>query len=148
MKKTLLSLGASLMIMSAQAHAALQGVMYKNPGCECCEGHIDHLRKNGINVSVVEHPDMISFRKARGIPEPLVGCHTILLNGYLIEGHVPADAIKKLLAERPKIKGISVPGMPTNSPGMEHGVMKPSTLNVYEIASGAPKIYMAAQHQH
>jgi len=142
MKKIKMAAAAAFLSLATQAQAAVQGVMYKNPGCECCEGHVEHLRKNGINVHVIEHKALDSFRKSRGIPDLLVGCHTILINGYLVEGHVPAAAIKKLLAERPKIKGISVPGMPANSPGMEKGVMKPSTLKVYAMSAGAPKVFM------
>jgi hypothetical protein len=119
--------------------------MYKNPDCECCEKHVAHLRENGINVNVVVHKDLASFKKQRGVPELLSSCHTILVGGYIVEGHVPASTIKKMLAEKPRIKGISVPGMPNNSPGMESGKMKPSKLSVYAISSGAPKIYTVAR---
>lgn len=141
MKKTRMAIATAFLFLSVSAQAALQGTMYKNPDCDCCEKHTAHLKANGINVNMIAHPDLASFKKARGIPELLGGCHTILIGGYIVEGHVPASAIKKMLAQKPKIKGISVPGMPANSPGMESGVMKPSNLNVYAISSGAPKVW-------
>lgn len=141
MMKLRIGIAAGLLLLSATAQAALQGTMYKDPNCGCCDGHAAHLKANGINVTTVAHPDVVSFKKARGIPDQLASCHTLLIGGYVVEGHVPASAIKKLLAQKPKIKGISVPGMPANSPGMERGVMKPSNLNVYAISAGPPKVW-------
>lgn len=145
MNKVAIAFVAGMLTLSAAAQAAVQGTMYKNPDCDCCEKHVAHLRENGINVNMIAHNDLASFKRMKGIPELLSGCHTILIGSYIVEGHVPASAIKKLLAEKPRLTGISVPGMPSNSPGMESGVMKPSNLNVYAITKGAPKIYTVAR---
>jgi hypothetical protein len=109
--------------------------MYVNPQCSCCEGHAEYLRKNGFKVTVTPTHNMSLIRKQHGIPEKLEGCHIGLVNGYVVEGHVPASAIKKLLAERPKIKGISLPGMPEGSPGMT-GV-KAALFEILEISDEA-----------
>jgi hypothetical protein len=77
-----------------------------------------YLRTHGAIVDVTDDPDLVSFRKARGIPEDVASCHTAEVDGYLIEGHVPAEAIERLLAERPDAVGLALPGMPTDSPGM------------------------------
>ena len=80
---------------------------------------VDHLKANGFDVTVKEEIDMAAAKKKLGVPEDLQSCHTGTVGGYIIEGHVPADDIKKLLAEKPKAKGLAVPGMPVGSPGME-----------------------------
>ncbi len=96
--------------------APLQGTLYKSPDCTCCEGHATYLKRNSIRLNIVETADIASIRKAHGVPAELEGCHTILLDGYVIEGHMPINSIRKLLRERPAIKGISLPGMPTGAP--------------------------------
>src|SRR5262245_3486640 len=96
----------------------LQGTLYKSPDCTCCEGHAQYLKRNGIRVSMIEAPDLSTVKKEHGVPVELEGCHTILLDGYVIEGHVSINSIRKLLHERPAIKGISLPGMPSGTPGM------------------------------
>jgi hypothetical protein len=115
--------------------------LIKHPGCECCEGHAAYLRQNGYAVTVELSPDLDAFRQSLGIPRHLFGCHTILAGDYVIEGHVPAAAVAKLFAERPAIKGISVPGMPLGSPGMSG--QKTAPLVVYEIATGNPVVFLA-----
>jgi hypothetical protein len=109
--------------------------MYVNPQCSCCEGHAEYLRRNGFKVTVTPTHNMSLIRKQHDIPEKLEGCHIALVGGYVVEGHVPASAIKKLLAERPKIKGISLPGMPDGSPGMT-GV-KAAPFEILEISDEA-----------
>ena len=84
--------------------------MYVNPQCGCCEGHAQYLRENGFEVAVTPTHTMSLIRKQHGVPEKFEGCHIALVDGYVVEGHVPASAIKKLLAERPRIRGISLPG--------------------------------------
>src|SRR6476620_8156724 len=106
--------------------------MYVNPQCNCCQGHAAYLRQNGFTITVKETHDMSLIRRQYGVPAKLEGCHIMLIDGYVVEGHVPASAIKKLLAERPKIKGISLPGMPEGSPGMT-GV-KAEPFNILEIS--------------
>jgi hypothetical protein len=109
--------------------------MYVNPQCSCCEGHAAYLRQNGFEVNVTTSHNMSLIRRQHGVPDKFVGCHIAFVQGYVIEGHVPASAIKKLLAERPKIKGISLPGMPEGSPGMT-GV-KAGPFEVLEISDEA-----------
>ena len=141
-----LMLGAALVALvlppEAVAAASIDAIMYKNPDCTCCEGHAKYLRENGFKVDVKLSPDLRAFKHQHGVPDALEGCHTILINGYVIEGHVPVSAIQKLLASHPKIRGISIPGMPTGVPGM--GGPREGPLAIYEIADGAakPKVFM------
>jgi hypothetical protein len=93
--------------------------VYKDPSCGCCKSWIEHLLKHGYRVDAKDTPDMIGIKRTLGIPEGLSACHTAIVNGYLIEGHVPAADIARLLKEKPKVAGLAVPGMPMGSPGME-----------------------------
>ncbi|GAA4015965.1 DUF411 domain-containing protein [Actimicrobium antarcticum] len=102
------------------AHAARPLIeVYKTEGCGCCESWIDHLKASGFEVSARNVGDTGVYRKKFGIPQALGACHTGFINGYALEGHVPAAEIKRLLAERPKAIGLAVPAMPLGSPGME-----------------------------
>jgi hypothetical protein len=134
------AMGGALLPHMTLAAAPQSLRLVKHPGCECCEGHAAYLRQNGYTVSVEISPDLDAFRQSLGIPRPLFGCHTILGGDYVIEGHVPAAAVAKLFAERPAIKGISVPGMPPGSPGMTGQKIGP--LVVYEIADGNPAVFL------
>ena len=117
-----------------------QATLYKNPQCGCCEGYADYLRENGFEVTVKPTHDLPLLHRQHGVPEPLVGCHTTLVDGYVVEGHVPVGPIDRLLAERPDIKGISLPGMPEGSPGMSG--RKQSPFTIHELSDGGqPKIY-------
>jgi hypothetical protein len=120
--------------VSALAEPAA-AIMYVNPQCSCCLGHVDYLRQNGFKITVKETQDMSLIRRQHGVAEKFEGCHIMLIDGYVVEGHVPASAIKKLLAERPRIKGISLPGMPDGSPGMT-GV-KAAPFKIVEISEEA-----------
>jgi hypothetical protein len=93
--------------------------VYKDPGCGCCKNWIEHLVKHGYRVDAKDTPDMTGIKRALGVPGGLSACHTAVVNGYLIEGHVPAADIARLLTEKPKVAGLAVPGMPMGSPGME-----------------------------
>ena len=105
-------------------------VMYKAAGCGCCDGHAEHLRANGYKVRVVELADLEPIKKKHSVPAAQAGCHTIEVGGYVVEGHVPAKVIDKLLAEKPAIKGISLPGMPEGSPGMGGTKTEPFKVEV------------------
>lgn len=105
-------------------------VMYKMAGCGCCDGHAEHLRANGYKVRVVELADLEPIKKKHSVPTEQAGCHTIEVGGYVVEGHVPAKIIDKLLAEKPPIKGISLPGMPEGSPGMGGTKTEPFKVEV------------------
>ncbi|SCA57000.1 conserved exported hypothetical protein [Candidatus Terasakiella magnetica] len=114
----------ALLLFSAPSHAG-QGAeikVFKSPYCSCCTAWSEHLRENGFDVSEIKRDDMEAVKRQLGVPQQLESCHTALIDGYVIEGHVPADDIKRLIKERPKgAKGLSVPGMPIGSPGMEQG---------------------------
>lgn len=107
--------------------------LYKNPECTCCEGYAAYLRRNGFDVKVVATHDLSLIKKQYSVPEPFEGCHTTLVGGYVVEGHVPVKTLKRLLSERPNIQGISLPGMPNGSPGMT-GV-KAGPFTIYELGS-------------
>ncbi len=131
---------AMLVVASAPVRAQQPAAtMYVNPQCGCCQGHANYLRAQGFKVTVKETNDMSLIRKQLGVPEKLEGCHVMVVDDYVVEGHVPAAPIKKLLAERPKIKGISLPGMPDGSPGMTGRKTEPFTI--YEISDGEPKVF-------
>lgn len=93
--------------------------VWKSPSCGCCSGWVDHMREAGFEVEVHDVADMQAVKAEHGIPGELGSCHTALVGGYLVEGHVPAADVERLLAERPAVDGIAVPGMPVGSPGME-----------------------------
>jgi hypothetical protein len=93
--------------------------VYKDPSCGCCKKWIEHLVKNGYRVDAKDTPNMTEIKHTLGVPDGLTACHTAVVNGYLIEGHVPASDIDRLLAQKPRIAGLAVPGMPAGSPGME-----------------------------
>lgn len=93
--------------------------VYKDPSCGCCKNWIAHLIKHGYRVDAKDSPNMTEIKSTLGVPTGLTACHTAMVNGYLIEGHVPAADIDRLLTQKPKIAGLAVPGMPAGSPGME-----------------------------
>jgi len=96
-------------------------VVHKSPTCGCCGKWVDHLKAEGFAVEVLDEEDMNAVKSRLGIPARLASCHTATVGGYLIEGHVAAADIKRLLQEKPKAQGLAVPGMPVGSPGMEVG---------------------------
>lgn len=116
---------AVLTAVTMFASAASGVTVYKDPDCGCCNAWVDHLKANGFAVKVHEVRDMTPHKKKLGVPERLASCHTAVVDGYTIEGHVPAAEIRRLLAERPRAKGLAVPGMPQGSPGMETGKIDP-----------------------
>lgn len=106
---------------AAQAQTADAGrsmTVVKTPWCGCCGAWAERMREAGFAVTVEEADDLAPVRQAAGVPDGVAGCHTARVGGYVIEGHVPAVAIEKLLAERPAVTGIAAPGMPAGSPGM------------------------------
>lgn len=110
----------ALIAMSSPALAeTLQGTLFKNAECTCCEGHADYLRDNGIQLQIRTVTNLDKLTSDFGLPEEFHGCHTIVLSGYKIAGHVTAELIRKLLKERPSdVVGISLQGMPSGVPGM------------------------------
>ena len=126
----------------AAAQPSRNATLYKSPECGCCEAHAKYLRRHGYDVSVVPTHDLDRIKVQNGVPEQLYGCHTILVGGYVVEGHVSAGVLDRLLRERPAIRGISLPGMPPGSPGMTGRKQEP--FRIYEIARqpvGEPRVY-------
>lgn len=100
------------------AHADPRIEVWKSPSCGCCEGWIAHLKAEGFTVAKHDVDDVEPIKAANGVADDLASCHTAIVDGYVVEGHVPATDIRRLLAERPAVKGIAAPGMPAGSPGM------------------------------
>ena len=103
--------------VSAGVQTALVEV-HSTPGCGCCAGWAEYMESHGYTVETTEEADLADFKSARGVPAEAQSCHTAVIDGYTVEGHVPAEAIQDLLTERPDIDGIALPGMPSGSPGM------------------------------
>ena len=112
-----LALGANVW-MAAQATKP-QMTVYKSSTCGCCSKWVEHMQANGFDVKAIDVDDIDKVKRERGVPADAASCHTAIVNGYIVEGHVPADAVLKVLKEKPAIAGIAVPGMPMGSPGME-----------------------------
>ena len=93
--------------------------VYKSPSCGCCRSWVEHLRAHGFRVETHDVADVQPVKARHGVPAALASCHTALVGGYAVEGHVPADVVRRLLRERPRVAGVAVPGMPMGSPGME-----------------------------
>ena len=93
--------------------------VYKSPTCGCCQKWVDHLKSKGFDVSVSNVADVAPVKRELGVPEGASSCHTAFVGGYFVEGHVPAEDVSRLLAEHPDVAGLTVPGMPLGSPGME-----------------------------
>ncbi|UTW52511.1 DUF411 domain-containing protein [bacterium SCSIO 12827] len=123
----------------AQAADRPDATIIKNPQCGCCESYADYLRQNGFKVTVKESHDLPLMKREMSVPDDFASCHTMVLDKYVVEGHVPVSAIDKLLAERPDIKGISLPGMPQGSPGMSG--TKAAPFIVYQFGKGPAKVF-------
>lgn len=132
---------ATLLLPAAAAQAASPVIdVYKSASCGCCHLWVEHLRANGFTVRAHDVANPSDYREKFGIPNELGSCHTGVVNGYALEGHVPAQDIKRLLAERPKAIGLAAPGMPLGSPGME-GPRKDAYDVVLVQPNGSHKVY-------
>ncbi|MGH8591279.1 MAG: DUF411 domain-containing protein [Gammaproteobacteria bacterium] len=129
-----------LLLCGADGAAAVEITVSKTPQCKCCQKWVDHLRDNGFEVAVVDMDSVEPVKRQNGVPAALGSCHTALVDGYVVEGHVPADLIKRLLSERPKVKGLAVPGMPMGSPGMEGPQKHPYQVLTFD-AEGETSVY-------
>ena len=121
------------------AIAAPVVTVYKSPTCGCCDKYVGYLRENGFAVNAVNESDMDAVKRRHGMSHA-ASCHTALVNGYVVEGHIPVSAMRKLFKEKPAIVGISAPGMPMNSPGM--GEMKPGKLTIYAVPKEGKNPYV------
>ncbi len=113
----------------------------RDPSCGCCGGWVAHVRAAGFPVEVMEAVDLAPLKARLGVPVSLISCHTAEVGGYVVEGHVPADAIKRLLVERPQAKGLAVAGMPVGSPGMELPGTPPETYEVVLFATDGQRVF-------
>jgi hypothetical protein len=120
----------ALATTGAIAESLAQIRVNRDPSCGCCGAWVDHLRQAGFPVEVIETSELNRVKVSLGVPQALASCHTAEVAGYVIEGHVPAGAIKRLLTEKPQAKGLAVPGMPVGSPGMEVEGSEPETYEV------------------
>src|SRR5215468_10794059 len=115
--------------------------VHKDPTCGCCSGWVQHLQNAGFVTKVFDTNDIDAVKKQLGVPDDLAACHTAEVAGYVIEGHVPAAALKLLLAEKPNATGLAVPGMPIGSPGMEGG--RPEKYDVVLFTPNSRRTYMS-----
>jgi hypothetical protein len=109
----------AVICVPAVAEEETRVTVYKSPTCGCCSKWVRHLEENGFSVETHDVRDVTPMKRANGVPERLSSCHTAFVDGYIVEGHVPASDVKRLLAQRPQVSGLAVPGMPEGSPGME-----------------------------
>ena len=114
--------------------------MYYSPGCNCCEKYAAYLREMNYTVRQIETSEVMEIKNRFGIPRELWSCHTVKAGNYFVEGHVPVEAIQKLMAENPEIKGISLPKMPPGSPGM--GGNKTGPFTIYYVSEGEKGEFM------
>jgi len=116
--------------------------VYKSPNCGCCTAWVEHLRKAGFTVTEYKRDDMNAIKDKYGVPSKLSSCHTAIVDGYIIEGHVPASDVERLLKERPNIVGLTAPGMPMKSPGMQEVGQKPLGYDVLAFSkAGTSKVF-------
>lgn len=135
-------LGAGIFISIKYVHQEPDVIVYKSPTCSCCAKWISHLHHSGFKVKTVNVKDLSPIKTKHGINPGIASCHTSLIGNYVVEGHVPIQAIQKLLKEQPNIHGIAVPGMPIGSPGMEGP--NPQPYNVYSFnLDGSKHIFMS-----
>lgn len=109
-------------------------MVYKDPNCGCCKTWVTLMRNAGFEISARDTADMPAIKQRYKVPEALGSCHTALVGGYVVEGHVPADLITRLLKEKPKVLGLAVPGMPIGSPGMEGGTKEAYDVLTFDAA--------------
>ncbi len=142
-RRTAVSLFAAGPFLASAASAAEKHpviTVYKDPTCGCCNGWVEHLEHAGFKTVVQQEEDMTTVKKRLAVPDELASCHTAEVNGYVIEGHVPAEAIKRLITKKPKAHGLAVPGMPIGSPGM--GGPNPEPYDVMLFGKSGSQRYM------
>ena len=136
--------GAAAMLVTgalpAGALAPVRVTVYKDAGCGCCRVWVTHLEGHGFAVTSHDVSEMAQIKANLGVPSALQSCHTAVVDGYVVEGHVPADLVQKLLRERPKVAGLAVPGMPMGSPGMEGSRKDPYDVLTFD-AKGQTRVY-------
>ena len=143
-RRTVLLTAAATLLVPATACAAQarEITVYKTPWCGCCGGWVKHLRAAGFTTEVVEVEDLAPIRAKHGVPFELSSCHTGVAGGYVFEGHVPIADVERLLKEKPKALGLTVPGMPIGSPGMEVPNAAPEVFDtLLLLKDGTTRVY-------
>lgn len=135
---------ASENIAEARAVLASDITVFRSPTCGCCGEWIEHIESAGFQVTDEITEDMTAVKQQYGVPENMASCHTAIVGSYIIEGHVPAEDVQRLLTEKPNVAGIAVPGMPVGSPGMESG----SQIDPYTVFSFTKSGETAAFAEH
>ena len=128
--------------VTAAASPVLQGLtatVYKTQSCGCCKGYVEFLEKHGVTVEAIDTIKLVQIKMDRGVPAPAMNCHTTLIDGYVVEGHVPLRALEQLLTERPDIDGVALPGMPVGTPGMPG--QKKAAFDVFALDDGGFEPY-------
>ena len=133
----LLSSSSATLLLSAEPESVK---VYKSATCGCCRKWVDHLKAAGFSVTAEDVTNLVAIREQYGVPDKLKSCHTAVVGRYVVEGHVPADVVKKLLQEKPAVIGITVPGMPQGSPGMEGPNPEPYEVLTFD-SKGQAKVY-------
>jgi hypothetical protein len=131
LKKLIACLLVTTALQGALAAQLPEVTVYKDPDCGCCTEWVKHMQESGFQVKQVNTRAMDVERQRFGVPPHLASCHTAKVGGYTVEGHVPASAVKKMLTEQPSVRGLTIPGMPTNAPGMGPHIV--GTLKVYTL---------------
>lgn len=134
------SMGLPGMVRAAVPAGGPAVEVWKAASCECCEGWVRHMRAAGFEVTVHTVDDVTPVKRMAGVPDDLASCHTARVGGYVLEGHVPADDVRRLLAERPQARGLAVPGMPQDAPGMDMGTGQPYQVVLFGGAGG-PQVF-------
>jgi hypothetical protein len=129
---------AALPVVRSRAAEQQVITVHKDPNCGCCTGWVRHLQAAGFTVKAIDTADLDAVKTRLGVPADLAACHTAQVAGYVIEGHVPAVALKRLIDEKPNAAGLAVPGMPIGSPGMEGGTQEPYEVVVFGAAGRRP----------
>ncbi len=136
-----LVLGIAMSTYAFAGEVPKTAIMYKPLQCSCCDDYAKYLEDNGFKVEIKSLPysELKTMKKMAGVPENFEGCHTLMVDGYVVDGLVPMKTLSKLLTEKPKIRGITLPGMPVGTPGMPG--RKTGPLRIYELSSGTSKVY-------
>ena len=140
-------IAAAILLLAGSIGITAQGQpatveVYKSPTCGCCSKWVDHLRSHGFTVRAINTDTIDELKTSRGVPRHVRSCHTALVGGYVVEGHVPAADVQRLLRDRPAVVGIGVPGMPIGSPGMEVSGVKAQPFDVIAFAKdGSTRVF-------
>jgi hypothetical protein len=148
-RATVLAIAVPAIALLGMLHVAAQQKpagplveVFKTPTCGCCSQWVEHMRANGFTVRANDLNDLTDIKKSRGVPDQVQSCHTAVVNGYVVEGHVPAADVHRMLKEKPAIAGIAVGGMPIGSPGMESPYVKAQPYNVMSFdKAGTTRVF-------